>query len=134
MLITADAIIAHAIGDYLLQSDWMAQEKTKKAVACLAHAVTYTLPFLFLTTSWKALTFILVTHFVIDHWRLARYIVWAKNFLAPASAFPPPWSACKNTGGYPPDRPPFMWVWLMILGDNIIHVILNGVALKWLTV
>ena len=39
-----------------------------------------------------------------------------------------------DTGGYPPDRPVFMWVWLMILADNTIHVILNGVALKWLAV
>lgn len=35
--ITANALVAHAVGDYLLQSDWMATEKVKRSVACLAH-------------------------------------------------------------------------------------------------
>ena len=46
-MITADQILAHLIGDYLLQSHWMAQEKTKRSIAAAVHAVSYTLPFLF---------------------------------------------------------------------------------------
>lgn len=80
-------LIASEVGDYLLQSDWMAQEKTKKWLAAAVHALVYTLPFtlfLFFTqATWKALVVIAVTHFVIDHWRLARYVAWAKNFLSP---------------------------------------------------
>ncbi len=83
MFVTADQLVAHAIGDYILQSDWMASEKTKKTLAALAHVATYTLPFLFLTLSWKALLFIAGTHFIIDRWRLARYVCWIKNWLAP---------------------------------------------------
>lgn len=93
MFITADQLVAHAFGDYVLQSDWMASEKTKKSLAALAHVSTYFLPFLFLTTSWKALLFIAGTHFVIDRWRLARYVCWVKNFLAPR--WVPIW-ACSN--------------------------------------
>jgi hypothetical protein len=132
MFVTADAVIAHAVGDYLLQSEWMATQKTKRAAACLAHVATYILPFLFLTTSWKALVFIAGTHFVIDRWRLVRYLVWAKNWIAPPSGRPPSWSICKDSGGYPPTSPPFMWVWLMIFADNICHVLLNAAALRWL--
>lgn len=82
-------LICHLLGDYVIQSDWMASEKTKRSLAALAHAVTYTLPFLFLTRSWKALAFIAVTHFIIDRWRLARYVCWAKNWLAPPRSVGP---------------------------------------------
>jgi len=83
MFLTADILLCHLVGDYAIQSDYMAVNKTKSSVPALAHALTYTIPFLFLTTSWKALLFIAGTHFLIDRFRLARYLVWAKNFLAP---------------------------------------------------
>lgn len=82
-MFTAGQLVAHAVGDYLLQSHWMATEKTRRSVACAAHVATYVLPFLFLTRDWRALTVIAATHFVIDRWRLARYVVWAKNCMAP---------------------------------------------------
>lgn len=131
MFITADQLVLHAIGDYVLQSDWMANEKTKRKVAALAHVVTYTLPWLFLTTSWKALVFIAVTHFIIDHWRLARYICWLKNEVFSPKDWRHPWSECVGTG-YHKDRPPWMAVWLMIIADNVMHVLLNGLAMKYL--
>lgn len=159
--ITADQLVLHAIGDYVLQSDWMANTKTKKSSAALAHVVTYTLPWLCLTTSWKALLVILVSHFVIDRWRLARYICWIKNFMAPAwiEVHRPlchckdkkdgstcdlcgktelvrcvrnrSWHSCQATG-YDPDRPAWMSVWLMIIADNTMHVICNALAIKYL--
>jgi hypothetical protein len=83
MFITADQILCHLVGDYCLQSDWQALVKTQSSKPAFWHALTYTLCFLFLTRSPLALAFIFVTHFVIDRWRLARYVCWAKNFLAP---------------------------------------------------
>lgn len=129
-MITADQLIAHAVGDYLLQSHWMATEKTKHTAAALAHVTTYALPFLFLGPSWAALAVIVGTHFVIDRWRLARFVVWFKNWLAPPGAHPP-WAECYHTG-YPPDVPPFLAVWLVIIVDNILHVLINGLALRYL--
>ena len=161
--ITADQLFVHAISDYVIQSDYMATEKLKKNSAALAHVVTYTIPFLFLTTSWKALAFIMVTHFVIDRWRLARYVCWVKNFLAPKwieleikPEIPPlnatlqgymvtppvevpltrkvrnfPWSECVGTG-YHTSKPPFLSVWLLIITDNLMHVGLNALALKYM--
>jgi hypothetical protein len=81
MLFTADQLVAHLVGDYLLQSHWMASEKVKSRVAANCHAVAYALPFIFLRPSLLAFVAIIVSHFVIDHWRLARYVVWAKNWL-----------------------------------------------------
>lgn len=134
---TADALVAHAVGDYLLQSHWMATEKTKRSLACLAHVVLYALPFLFLTRDPRALAFIAGTHFVVDRWRLARYVVWAKNFLAPrhleyegGTLRNHPWRECEATG-YGPDAPAFLAVWLLIIADNLIHIGLNGCALYW---
>lgn len=75
-------ILGH-FSDYVIQSDWMANEKLKKHTAALVHALVYTLPFLLVTTSWQALVVICVSHFLIDRYRLARYVCWAKNFLAP---------------------------------------------------
>ena len=69
-LIVADQLLCHLIGDYVLQSDWMANEKTKKSVAALAHAITYGLPFLFLRPSLAAFLLIVGSHFLIDRFRL----------------------------------------------------------------
>lgn len=126
-MITADQLVVHAIGDYLLQSDWMATNKTKEHVPALAHAVVYSLPFLAFGPSLVAWTVIFGTHFLIDRYRLARYIVWAKNWLGPNR----PWAECSGTG-YPADRPAWLAVWLLIIADNVLHVLINGAALRYL--
>lgn len=123
-------LLAHLVGDYILQSDWMANEKTKRWFPAWAHAVTYGLPFLFVTQSLAALAVIVVTHAVIDHYRLARHVVWVKNFAAPKSYWHP-WSECSGTG-YHKDRPPWMAVWLMIIADNTIHLLINVAAVRYL--
>lgn len=126
-MITADQLLCHAAGDYVLQSHWMATEKTKRSFAALCHVVTYALPFLLLRPSLLALAVIVGTHFVIDRWRLARVLVWLKNCLGPHR----PWSECTATG-YPAETPPWLSVWLLIVADNIMHVAINGAALRWL--
>jgi hypothetical protein len=78
-----EQLILHLIGDYLTQSDWMAQNKTKAYFPAFVHALVYSMPFLCLTTHIPALLCIFVTHFFIDRFRLARYVVWAKNFIGP---------------------------------------------------
>lgn len=123
-------VLAHLIGDYLLQSDWMANEKTKRWLPAWAHAITYGLPYLLVTQSPLALAVIVATHAVIDHYRLARYAVWAKNLMAPRS-YRHPWSECTATG-YHRDRPAWMTVWLMIIADNTIHLAINAAAVTLL--
>jgi hypothetical protein len=122
MFITADQILAHLLGDYIFQSHWMATEKTKRSIAAGIHAATYTLPFLLLTQSPLPLAFIAGTHFVIDRWRLARFVVWAKNGC----------SGPVTASGYPDAVPAWLSVWLLIITDNTLHLICNGVALKFL--
>lgn len=128
MFIAADQILAHLVGDYLLQSDWMANEKRKNPLAAAAHALTYAIPFLFFRPSLSALLFIALTHYAIDHFGLARFVIWAKNRPWPGAL---PWADCTQTG-YPKARPDFLAVWLMIIADNTLHLLCNGIALKWL--
>jgi hypothetical protein len=121
-MITADQILAHLVGDYILQSHWMAQEKTKQSLAAGVHAASYTLPFVFLTRNPAALAFICLTHFVIDRFRLARWVVWLKNGYAFRGA-------TMTATGYLSDVPAWLSVWLLIIADNTIHLICNGIAL-----
>ena len=126
-MITVDQIILHAIGDYILQSDWMANEKTKSHVVAATHAFVYSIPFTLLAPSFTAWCVIFCTHELIDRYRLARYVVWFKNWMGPNRS----WSECSSTG-FPPDRPVWLAVWLMIFVDNIIHILINGMALRYL--
>jgi hypothetical protein len=120
---TADQIVAHLVGDYILQSHWMATEKTKQSLAAAVHAFVYSLPFVLITQSVAALAVICGTHFLIDRFRLARFVVWAKNgYIAePVTAT-----------GYREDVPPWLSVWLLIWADNTLHIIINGLAIYYL--
>lgn len=80
---TYEPLLAHLIGDYWLQSDWMAQNKAKNWWAALSHVFLYTLPFAALTQQPAALVVILLTHLLIDRFALAKYVCYWKNFLAP---------------------------------------------------
>lgn len=137
-----DQGVAHLLGDYVIQSDWMAAEKVTASLPAAAHAVSYAAAFVPLTRSWRALAVIGGTHFAIDRWRLARHVVWAKNQAAPAR-YRYPRSHARATGYHPPDCPPgadptscspgkpdWMAVWLMIVADNTLHLLLNRWALQ----
>ena len=124
-----EQLILHLFGDYVVQSDWMAIEKTKTYSVALVHALTYGLPFL-LIGSWQAVGVIVLTHAVIDRFRLARYLCWVKNLASP-KAYRFPWSRCSGTG-YNSERPPWLAVWLMIVADNVVHLAVNYVALRYL--
>jgi hypothetical protein len=126
-MFAADQLVAHAVGDYLVQSHWMATAKVRQSFAAAVHAAAYGLPFLFLRPSPLALTVIVTSHFAIDRWRLARFVVWAKNQAAPAAMRP-----AMTATGYPDDTPPWLAVWLLIVADNVLHVLINGGALAWL--
>lgn len=118
-LFTADQIVAYLVGDYLLQSHWMATEKTRNSLAAGVHAAPYTLPFTLITLSPLALSIICGTHFIVDRWRLARFLVWAKNGArGPVTAT-----------GYTDDVPTWLSVWLLIISDNVLHLLINGAAL-----
>jgi hypothetical protein len=126
-----DELLAHFVGDYVVQTHHQAVRKTEAWGPALAHAATYTACHLPLTRSWKALAVIGGTHAVIDRYRLARWLVWAKNQAAPRQYRPAVWEVRAAGGtGYPIQTPPWLAVWLMIAADNTTHLLLNRWALR----
>ncbi len=126
-LVALGILLAHFAGDYLGQTHHQAVTKTSRWSTALLHAATYTACYLPVTQSPAALLVIGGTHAVIDRYRLARYVVWFKHQFAP-KAYRPPLTAT----GYPDDTPPWLSVWLLIVVDNLCHLLINVAAVVWL--
>lgn len=109
--------IFHLVGDYLLQNDWMATNKTKCNVAAKIHALCYSLLFLTILPIIPWLI-VLWTHFFIDRFRLAVYWIKLVN-----------WNFKSKNFGYSDDKPMWMSVWLMIIIDNVFHVVINSLTI-----
>jgi len=110
-------LLAHLWGDYVLQNHWMALNKTTNSLACLVHCCLYTLPFLLITLSFKALFIICSTHFLIDRFKVASYLVKFKNY-------------CFTSNGFPKETPEYLSVWITILVDNTLHLTINYLCLN----
>lgn len=74
-------IIAHLIGDFLLQNHWM-QDKAKSTFVCLCHIAAYSMPFFVLSAAhivpaWMVFA-ILIQHFLQDRFQL--HIKWMRLY------------------------------------------------------
>lgn len=125
-----EQLLCHLIGDYVLQSHTAAVEKTKSNKAAIHHVLWYTVPFaFFLTQDILSLILIAGTHFVIDRYRLAVYVVRWKNRLLYNNR---PGSDYNTPTGFPADTPPWLATWLLIIVDNTMHLCINAVILRYL--
>jgi hypothetical protein len=139
-------VLAHLFGDYVFQSDWMANEKTKRFLPAFIHAVTYTFAYAILLipvwhpwtypvgVGWVFLVASLIyigwTHYLIDRYRLVKQLIWLKNQMGPKSSrFS--WREAKSNGGYSAKTPVWMSTWLMIITDNTIHLAINVGVILW---
>ncbi len=122
-----EQLILHLLGDFVLQNDWMANNKCRRCCATLCHVLVYSIPFL-LIGSPAAVAVICVTHFFIDRYRLVRYVIWARNCWSPQRQ---PWSECSATG-FHQSVPEWLATWLMIIIDGTLHLACNYCALRWL--
>jgi len=127
-MFTADQLVAHLVGDFMLQNDWMAREKNHKSLACFVHVIVYTLPFLFITTNPATLLVIAGTHFIIDRWRINRFLIWSRNLFFPGRR---PWSECSETG-FNQELPLHLARLLYIAFDSALHILINGLAIYYL--
>ncbi len=122
-------LLLHMLGDYVIQTNWMANEKTKRWSPAFIHGFVYAVPFaIAFKPSLAAWLVIFLSHVIIDHYRLARHVIFAKNWLGDRSL---KWSECDKTG-YPNGMPPWMSVWLMIAVDNTMHLTFNYLSLRYL--
>lgn len=132
-------LILHGIGDYFLQTDWQALNKKKSGWlgfwACLKHCITYSLPFLFIG-SWQAVSVIFITHFIIDRTNLVAYALAIKNNIHKEKPQPDERWGINNYDisnfGFGLERPFAISIWLYIICDNLLHIICNYIALKYL--
>lgn len=74
-------IIAHLVGDFLLQNDLM-QTKTRNSAMCALHVAIYSVPFLFIWgfCNWPlwVLALILAEHWAQD--RFGLHIKWMRLY------------------------------------------------------
>lgn len=81
-------IALHLLGDFVLQTDFMAQYKRKVVTVRIAHVNVYTIPFILWATyryGWNGSLFCLsvwITHFAIDSYVFAENHPWPpKSFV-----------------------------------------------------
>ncbi|WP_199863265.1 hypothetical protein [Streptomyces sp. CB00316] len=72
---------------------------------------------------------IVVTHIVLDRYRAAKYLVWARNLLAPASRWVK-WADVQVNQGSPVTVPSGLANALVIVADNTVHLAINAAALR----
>jgi hypothetical protein len=121
-------LLSHILGDYFFQTDWMAQNKVKNTLdgweACIIHCLIYTWTVVTgIAISCNITSFtvfglmslmVFITHFPIDKFSLAKYLMkWKGNDL---STF--------NTN-------PFMPI-VYIAIDNGSHLILMALGFHYL--
>lgn len=128
-------LLCHLWGDYIFQSAWMAKGKTSWWLPCLLHVLFYSAGFTLLTRNWKALAVIAGTHYLIDRYRLARLVVFAKNWAPVLPEFwlkrgPIMWHYKLTLTGYPDGTPDWMAAWLLIIADNVLHLTINFFVLR----
>lgn len=95
--------IAHLIGDYLIQNDWMALNKKNHDWICAVHVLAYMIPFLFCGLNEWQLGLIACQHFFQDR---GGFIVWLMKVKG---------SEKFATGPCSP--------WSIIVTDNVVHVV-----------
>lgn len=105
-------IVGHLVGDFLLQTSWMAEGKAKKWAPLLLHCIVYTsaicVSFLVATGNIPIIMIAIVfsSHVILDR---RTFVAW--------------WS--KTIMGVKNGKP----VWLLIMVDQVFHVlILAGIA------
>ena len=115
-----DQLICHLLGDFVLQTDWMARKKAVDISAAIIHSFVYAIPFTLITGLSWALAVIFVTHIFIDHYQLAVYIMRLKQ-----------WS--WRSAGQNDSAPPEVKTILIIVIDNTMHLAINFLAIKYLS-
>lgn len=121
-------LLAHLVGDYILQTHYEAVEKVNDWVPATTHGVKYAAAFLPLTRNPKALAVIGGTHIVLDHYRLAKHVNWLRNQAAPKAYR----AEDLTNGGSPAIVPGGLATALLFITDNTIHMLINEWALdRW---
>lgn len=118
-------LFCHLIGDYFLQTDYIATNKKKYWQISLLHAFSYASCFVVLNISVWAFVVIFLTHWFIDGTNIVAMLNQYRNqdFIGCDSY--------GNKDGFG-DRPDHIRHWLLIIQDNTLHLIINYFAIMYL--
>ena len=103
--------MAHLVGDYLLQNDWMANGKKNSTWICLIHVLFYCVPFVLFGIPPLAVALIGLEHFAQDRTGFVRWYMGAKGQDAFATHLGP---------------------WSIIVVDNVLHLLFVYGVMEWL--
>ena len=107
------AFLGHLVGDYLFQTDWMAENKKTQTIPCLIHSAIWSAcVVLFAGWGWIPFLVLFVIHYIQDRTYMVRgwmHIVGQDHFA---------------TGPYAP--------WSMVIIDNTFHLLQIWLVWKFL--
>lgn len=130
-------LIFHGIGDFFLQTDKQALNKKSRGREglwyCLKHCTTYSILFFFIGSP-LAVAAIFVSHFIIDRTQIVAYLIAFKNGTKKhiEAGELDYYKYDISNFGFAPERPFAISIWLYIICDNLLHIICNYLALKYL--
>ena len=65
--------LAHLVGDFIIQNEWMASHKKSSSFVALVHVLAYLIPFVFTGLVWWQIVLIGCTHFLQDR---STFVDW----------------------------------------------------------
>lgn len=104
-------ILAHLIGDFIIQNDWMAIGKKKKNWICAIHVITYMLPFLLTTLNPLQLILIAIQHYIQDRTNIIKWF-------------------CSITGKFKAEKD-LALPWGHFIVDNVVHIVWMWIVVKY---
>lgn len=68
-----ELLLGHLVGDYLLQNNWMAMNKSGSTFKCLIHCLIYTVAVCLICwiPDWRWFVIVFLSHYFIDRYSLA---------------------------------------------------------------
>lgn len=129
-------VLLHLLGDYFLQNDWMAVNKSKYSPlgwsTCFLHCLLYSIPFGIYYHSMEIFLLVFATHFLIDKFSLAVY--WTKLINNTWLADSCTWQAKLGfRASGPLGRQDYIAVWIHIIRDNSLHIAGNYFIIQYFT-
>lgn len=111
-MIPINYILAHFIGDFLLQNDWMATGKKKSSLICSIHVAFYMIPFALVEVTWLQFLLIAIQHWIQDR---SRFVGWWCKLIGS-------FQSELRTGGLP---------WGHFIVDQVFHFIWMWIAFNF---
>ena len=135
MYIPLSLLVLHFVGDFVLQSNWMALNKSRRLDALFAHAITYSLMFLPYGLEFVAITF--VTHFITDyHTSRLTSKLWFLQMIPNPFRLQMDYFIYNKDGwiylAKEPDGSKRHWFFVVIGFDQLLHAAQLALTYNWL--